>query len=81
MSESQFKTLTQLLGHLFKAHPWHGIPIGDASPHIVNAYIGIVPSDTVKFEVDKKTGHLLLDRPQRFSNVNPTLYGLVKRTL
>lgn len=80
MSESPFKTLTQLLGHLFKAHPWHGIPIGEKCPHIINAYIEIVPSDTVKFEVDKETGHLYLDRPQRFSNVNPTLYGLVPQT-
>jgi inorganic pyrophosphatase len=82
MSEAQspFESLTQLLGHMFKAHPWHGISIGKNAPAIVNAYIEIVPSDTVKFEVDKATGHLYLDRPQRYSNVNPTLYGLIPRT-
>lgn len=80
MSDSQFDNLTQLLGHLFKAHPWHGIPIGKKSPTVINAYIEIVPSDTVKFEVDKASGHLRLDRPQRYSNVNPTLYGLVPQT-
>lgn len=66
---------------MFKAHPWHGIPIGEKQPVIVNAYIEIVPSDTVKFELDKSTGHLKVDRPQAFSNVCPTLYGIIPQTL
>jgi inorganic pyrophosphatase len=37
----------------FKAHPWHGIHLGDNAPRIVNAYIEIVPTDTVKYELDK----------------------------
>lgn len=80
MSDDQFTSLTQLLGHMFKAHPWHGISIGKHAPAMVNAYIEIVPSDTVKYEVDKATGHLRLDRPQRYSNVSPTLYGMVPQT-
>jgi inorganic pyrophosphatase len=47
---------------------------------VVNAYIEIVPADTVKYELDKPTGHLKLDRPQKFSNVYPTLYGLIPQT-
>lgn len=63
-----------------KAHPWHGIHPGDAAPEIVTAFIEIVPSDTVKYEIDKPTGYLKIDRPQKFSNMIPTLYGFIPRT-
>jgi len=69
-----------LLHRLFRAHPWHGVHIGDDAPELVTAYIEIVPSDTVKYELDKPTGHLKVDRPQKFSNVYPTLYGLIPQT-
>jgi inorganic pyrophosphatase len=65
---------------LFRAHPWHGIHIGDEAPEVVNSYIEIVPADTVKYELDKPTGHIKVDRPQKFSNVYPTLYGLIPQT-
>lgn len=65
----------------FRAHPWHGISVGEKAPEVVNAFIEIVPSDTVKYEIDKESGHLMIDRPQMFSNVCPVLYGLVPRTL
>lgn len=63
-----------------QAHPWHGIPAGVDAPTIVNAFIEIVPTDTVKFEIDKASGHLKLDRPQQFSNVCPAPYGFVPQT-
>lgn len=63
-----------------KAHPWHGIPPGDNVPEIVTAFIEIVPSDTVKYEIDKASGYLKIDRPQKFSNMIPTLYGFIPRT-
>lgn len=65
---------------LFRAHPWHGIHIGDEAPEVVNSFIEIVPADTVKYELDKPTGHIKVDRPQKFSNVYPTLYGLIPQT-
>ena len=65
----------------FRAHPWHGVPIGDDAPRVVTTYIEIVPSDTVKYEMDKLTGILRMDRPQQYSNVCPTLYGFLPRTL
>ena len=34
----------------------------------------IVPSDTIKYEVDKETGYLKVDRPQKFSNIIPCFY-------
>ena len=53
---------------------------GDDSPEIVNAYIEIVPTDAVKYELDKASGHLRIDRPQRFSSLCPTLYGFIPQT-
>ena len=72
--------LWPLMGLLFKAHPWHGVPAGDDAPEIVNSYIEIVPSDTVKYELDKQSGFLWVDRPQKFSNICPALYGLIPKT-
>ncbi|MBB6094444.1 inorganic pyrophosphatase [Povalibacter uvarum] len=65
----------------FRAHPWHGVDPGPEVPSAVTAFIEIVPADTVKYEVDKASGLLKIDRPQRFSNVCPALYGFVPRTL
>lgn len=63
-----------------KAHPWHGIRIGDNAPQEVTVFIEIVPSDTVKYEVDKETGYLKIDRPQQYSNVVPANYGFIPQT-
>jgi inorganic pyrophosphatase len=65
---------------LYRPHPWHGISPGEGAPEKVTAYIEIVPTDTVKYELDKTTGYLRVDRPQKFSNVYPTLYGFIPRT-
>ena len=69
-----------LLGVLFQAHPWHGVSIGENPPDVVTSYIEITPADTVKYELDKISGKLMVDRPQVFSNVCPTLYGLIPQT-
>ncbi|MEP6741448.1 MAG: inorganic pyrophosphatase [bacterium] len=65
---------------LFQAHPWHGVTPGKEAPEMVNAYIEIVPTDAVKYELDKESGHLHVDRPQRFSSMCPSLYGLIPQT-
>lgn len=64
----------------YKAHPWHGIGLGDRVPEEVTAFIEIVPTDTVKYEVDKISGYLSIDRPQKFSNIVPALYGFFPMT-
>jgi inorganic pyrophosphatase len=64
----------------YKAHPWHGVSIGNMYPEVVTAYIEIVPTDTVKYEVDKESGYLSIDRPQKYSNVIPALYGFIPQT-
>jgi hypothetical protein len=63
------------------AHPWHGISPGAQAPVVLTVYIEIVPTDTVKYEVDKHSGHLRVDRPQKYSALCPALYGFVPRTL
>lgn len=70
----------KLMGHLYKQHPWHGVQIGEKAPDVVETYIEIVPTDTIKYELDKKTGYLRVDRPQLFSNICPTLYGFIPQT-
>jgi inorganic pyrophosphatase len=64
----------------WRPHPWHGLEAGPDAPRIVNAYIEITPFDSVKFEVDKTTGYLKVDRPQRSSSIPPALYGFIPRT-
>lgn len=66
---------------LYKPHPWHGIDTwGNEAENILNVFIEIVPGDSVKYELDKKTGYLKVDRPQKFSNIIPSLYGFVPKT-
>ena len=64
----------------WRPHPWHGLDIGPDSPPIVNAYIEITPFDLVKYEIDKLTGYLRVDRPQRTSAQPPALYGFIPKT-
>ncbi len=72
--------LHDLFKLLFQAHPWHGVTPGENAPGEVGAYIEIVPTDPVKYELDKGSGHLRVDRPQRFSSMCPTLYGFIPQT-
>jgi len=65
----------------WRPHPWHGLETGAQPPRRVNAYIEISPFDMVKFEVDKSSGYLRVDRSVRSSSQHPTLYGFVPRTL
>lgn len=80
MDEADRGGTWELLGLLLQAHPWHGVSIGTEAPRVVTAYVEIVPTDTVKYEIDKASGHLKVDRPQQFSNVCPTLYGFIPQT-
>jgi inorganic pyrophosphatase len=74
------EALHELLAKLFQAHPWHGVVPGADTPSVVNAYIEIVPTDAVKYELDKPSGHLRVDRPQRFSSMCPAPYGFIPQT-
>lgn len=47
---------------------------------MVRVFIEIVPGDTMKYELEKETGYLIVDRPQKFSNICPFPYGFVPQT-
>jgi inorganic pyrophosphatase len=64
----------------WRPHPWHGLDLGAESPEIVNAYIEITPFDFIKYEVEKITGYLKVDRPHRTSSQPPSLYGFIPKT-
>jgi len=72
--------IARLMGLRYKSHPWHGLDIGDDAPDSVMAFIEMVPTDTVKYEVDKVSGYLKIDRPQKYSNVIPALYGFLPQS-
>jgi inorganic pyrophosphatase len=71
--------LDRLFDTMFQAHPWHGVSPGDPAG-VVQAFVEIVPTDTVKYELDKASGHLHVDRPQLYSSQPPTLYGFIPQT-
>lgn len=66
----------------WRRHPWHGLKPrpDDNKPEIVQAFIEMTPLDQVKYELDKTTGFLVVDRPQRTTSQVPTLYGFVPQT-
>lgn len=65
---------------MYTLHPWHGVELGDSAPEECIVYVEIVPSDTIKYEIDKRSGLLKIDRPQRYSNILPALYGFFPQT-
>lgn len=62
-------------------HPWHGAQSGSAAPEIVNAIIEIPQGSRAKYEVDKTTGLLKLDRVIYSSFHYPINYGFIPQTL
>jgi inorganic pyrophosphatase len=66
--------------HAWRPHPWHGLEPGREPPLYVNAYIEITPFDLIKYEIDKASGYVKVDRPQRTSSQPPSLYGFMPKT-
>merc|ERR1719217_774982 len=62
-------------------HPWHDLPLGDDAPDIVNSIIEIPRGSKLKYELDKDTGLLKVDRVLYSSVVYPANYGFIPRTL
>ncbi len=79
-TNSLMDPIGRLMGLRYKSHPWHGICIGENFPEEINTFIEVVPTDTIKYEIDKQTGYLKIDRPQKYSNVVPALYGFIPQT-
>jgi len=62
-------------------HPWHGATHGDNAPQLVNAMIEIPQGSRTKYEIDKETGLLKLDRVIYSSFHYPVNYGFIPQTL
>ncbi|HEU4633150.1 MAG TPA: inorganic diphosphatase [Flavisolibacter sp.] len=62
-------------------HPWHGAGYGDKAPERVNAMIEIPQGSRTKYEIDKTTGLLRLDRVIYSSFHYPVNYGFIPQTL
>ncbi len=66
---------------MYVLHPWHGANYGERSPQIVNGLIEIPQGSRAKYEIDKKTGLLILDRVIHSSFHYPVNYGFIPQTL
>ena len=66
----------------WRRHPWHGLHARqeEASDDVVQVYVEMLPTDVVKYELDKSSGFLVVDRPQRTTSSPPALYGFIPRT-
>lgn len=62
-------------------HPWHDLPIGPEPPEEIYAVVEISKGSKVKYELDKESGMLLVDRVLYSSVVYPANYGFIPRTL
>src|SRR5215475_9762993 len=62
------------------AHPWHDVDLGAEVPEVFNAVIEIPLGSTVKYELDKKTGLLRVDRILHSAVHYPANYGFLPRT-
>jgi len=61
-------------------NPWHHVPIGKEAPTCVNAIIEIPMNTRAKYELDKETGLLIMDRVIYSSMYYPANYGFIPRT-
>ena len=62
------------------AHPWHDVSVGTDAPDVFNAIIEIPQGSKVKYELDKETGMLRVDRMLYSSVVYPANYGFIPRS-
>ncbi|CAL5422536.1 unnamed protein product [Camellia sinensis] len=75
------RILTSMTRKSIAAHPWHDLEIGPGAPKIFNCVVEISKGSKVKYELDKKTGMIKVDRVLYSSVVYPHNYGFIPRTL
>jgi inorganic pyrophosphatase len=61
-------------------NPWHDLPTGEDSPEIVSGVIEIPKASRAKYELDKDSGMLKLDRVLYSSMYYPANYGFIPQT-
>jgi len=62
-------------------HPWHDVPPGDQAPEAFTVVVEISKGSKVKYELDKDTGLLQVDRILYSSVIYPANYGFIPQTL
>src|ERR1700712_1136275 len=77
---SRFVASNQLMNKMNVSHPWHGVPYGSHAPRILNAIIEIPQGSRAKYEIDKDSGILKLDRVIYSSFYYPSNYGFIPQT-
>ncbi|KAL8138797.1 hypothetical protein V2J09_004798 [Rumex salicifolius] len=75
------RILSTLSRRSVAAHPWHDLEIGPKAPETFNCVVEITKGSKVKYELDKKTGLIKVDRILYSSVVYPHNYGFIPRTL
>ncbi|KAJ6400818.1 hypothetical protein OIU84_016280 [Salix udensis] len=75
------RILSSLSKRTVAAHPWHDLEIGPGAPRVFNVVVEITKGSKVKYELDKKTGLIKVDRILYSSVVYPHNYGFIPRTL
>jgi len=63
-----------------RQNPWHHVDIGPKAPAIVNGIIEIPKNTRAKYELDKESGMLKLDRVLYSSMYYPANYGFIPKT-
>ncbi|KAI3871134.1 hypothetical protein MKW98_015034 [Papaver atlanticum] len=75
------RILSSMSRRAVAAHPWHDLEIGPGAPTIFNCVVEIPRGSKVKYELDKKSGLIKVDRILYSSVVYPHNYGFIPRTL
>ncbi|KAL3685168.1 hypothetical protein R1sor_003190 [Riccia sorocarpa] len=74
-------TMSSMTRRSVAAHPWHDLEIGPEAPAVFNMVVEIGKGGKVKYELDKKSGLIKVDRVLYSSVVYPHNYGFIPRTL
>ncbi|CAN0919281.1 Soluble inorganic pyrophosphatase PPA1 [Linum grandiflorum] len=75
------RILSSMTRRSVAAHPWHDLEIGPGAPSVFNVVVEISKGSKVKYELDKKTGLIKVDRVLYSSVVYPHNYGFIPRTI
>ena len=81
MSKQHNVKVSERMAERIKIHVGSALTdLGEEAPEVLTAFIEMVPTDTVKYELDKVCGYIKIDRPQKYSNVVPALYGFIPQS-
>ncbi|PPS20060.1 hypothetical protein GOBAR_AA00513 [Gossypium barbadense] len=75
------RILSSMTRRSIAAHPWHDLEIGPGAPAVFNCVVEIGKGSKVKYELDKTSGLIKVDRVLYSSVVYPHNYGFIPRTI